>query len=252
MDNTVVNNRLIWDQTHDWSQDGDEWQGQAVRCGKPYEAWKASLAETLLLPNLTPAATVLEIGPGHGRWTRFMAGRVGRLVLVDISQNCLDFCRRALAPMAVETHLSSGATLPPDLTGAVDFIWSYDAFVHVDRREAGLYLKEMARVLVPGGRAVIHHPNRRHATLWLGFLRRLGKRGAALYRRISMGPPRDDDGWRANVSGQLFAGLAAAAGLKVESQLAWWRDGFGVPRYNDRITILSKPDLSKPDLSKPA
>jgi len=193
------------------------------------------------VPLLDATSVVMEIGPGHGRWAEFMVGRTARVVLVDISKNCLEYCRRRFADARIETHLSSGHDLPPGLTGRVDFIWSFDAFVHMGRREVGLYLHEMNRVLAPGGYAVIHHANRRHATLWLGFLRRLGPQGIELYRRISLGSRKDDDGWRGNVSAHLFACLAAAAGLIVEKQLVWWQDGFGVPRFNDRVTILFKP-----------
>jgi 16S rRNA A1518/A1519 N6-dimethyltransferase RsmA/KsgA/DIM1 with predicted DNA glycosylase/AP lyase activity len=36
---------------------------------------------------------VLEIAPGHGRWTEHLLAAAGSVVIVDINQECLDACR---------------------------------------------------------------------------------------------------------------------------------------------------------------
>src|SRR5690349_17953715 len=73
--NSVAENLKTWDQAHAWPEDGDEWKGQAVVCGVPYEDWKQSLVERLIDPYLPPGASVMEIAPGHGRWTGYLAER---------------------------------------------------------------------------------------------------------------------------------------------------------------------------------
>ena len=60
-------NKATWDGTYDWSRKGEEWS----------DAWggSAALWYGAILPRIAvflPAGAVLEIGPGFGRWTRFL------------------------------------------------------------------------------------------------------------------------------------------------------------------------------------
>jgi ubiquinone/menaquinone biosynthesis C-methylase UbiE len=241
--NTVENNLRRWNQQYHWSKDGDEWNGQASSCHKPYNDWKQSVVETFIAPNVSGDAVVLEIAPGHGRWTREVIDRCKAMILVDVSPNCIDFCRDLFAQRGNVTYVvNDGTSLPGVKDNSVDFIWSYDAFVHMDESTIDAYLGEMQRVLAPRGKAVIHHAGRADACLWLSFLADTGKAGRHVYRVLSMGKPRGDDGWRSNISGRLFKRLAAARGFAAESQVQWWgkNKDFGVPRYGDLITTLRK------------
>ena len=238
-DNTIQQNLHKW-EGHHWAEDGDEWKGQALCCGTTYERWKQSLVDHLLLPYVVEAK-VLEIGPGHGRWSSAILTACARLSLVDLSPACIDFCRRRFeAHPNVDYFVTDGKHLPANLTRSIDFVWSYDAFVHMSAPVIAAYLGEIERVLVAGGRAIIHHAGRRHGTLWLGWLCRLGDAGRRVYRHISMGGDEGPDGWRSNVSAQLVAELAGAAGLVVEKQLSEWEPGIGVPRFRDVISVLRR------------
>lgn len=242
---SIDENLRVWDREHTWPEDGDEWKGQAARCGVPYEAWKQSVVERLVDPYARPGATVLEIGPGHGRWSEALARRAGRLILVDLSPRCIEHCRNRLSGRAgVETFVTGGNELPPGLEGAVDLVWSYDAFVHIAPSDIQRYLKHIRRVLKPGGWAVIHHANRRNWTLPFAGLARLGGLFRRAYNAISLPPGDTEDGWRSPVSAGSFARMAAAAGLDVWQQLSRWGAGLrmGVPRFDDRVTVLRKPD----------
>ena len=42
-------------------------------------------------------------------------------------------------------------------TASVDFAFTFDVFVHVEPEGIGAYLKEIERVLRPGGVAVVHY-----------------------------------------------------------------------------------------------
>ena len=90
MKNTIDNNFATWDRRHGWPLDGDEWDGQARDCGQPYERWKKSLVDTLILPNISNGSVVLEIAPGHGRWSKEIAGVAKELILVDLSPTCIE------------------------------------------------------------------------------------------------------------------------------------------------------------------
>lgn len=242
MKNTVEENRKLWDNEYHWSSDGDEWQGQAAYCGVEYEVWKDSLVRHLLYPYLDKAGTVLEIAPGHGRWSALMIENVKKLILVDLGENNIEFCRKRFNSFNhIEYIVNDGKSLPGVKNESVDFVWSYDSFVHMDRDVINAYFSEIHRVLKPGGKAVIHHAGRSHAFLWLGFLRHWGEIGKQIYKIISMKRLRDDDGWRSNVSKKVIRKLARLNGLQILHQLQYWQDGsVGVPRFNDCITIIKK------------
>jgi SAM-dependent methyltransferase len=240
-DNTIAQNLHKWDRQHRWQEHGDEWKGQAERCGKPYEDWKRSLIDSLILPH-TAGANVLEIAPGHGRWSEAILTNCKHLWLVDLSPTCIDHCRERFRDRAgqVDYYVTDGKTLPAELSGRIDFVWSFDAFVHMGADTIASYLQEIQRVLAPGGRAIVHHAGRRDATLWLGWLRQFRGPGRLAYRAVSMGLDEVKDGWRSNVSARLFGDLAGRAGLEVERQMTRWAPGYGVPRFGDAITVMRK------------
>lgn len=244
MKNTIEGNLEAWDKEHHWAKDGDEWDGQARFSGVSYEDWKDSLIETFILPYVTADTSVLEIAPGHGRWSEIIARHSRALTLVDLSPSCIDYCKQRLAAYDHIAYLTTdGKSLAGVDDHSIDFLWSFDSFVHMSPDVIGAYLVEAARILRPGGKAVLHHAGRRNATLWLGFLKDWGEAGRNLYKLISMGKWGDDDGWRSDVSGQLVAELARNAGLVVESQVRKWgaNEAYGVHRYGDWMTTLARP-----------
>lgn len=241
--NTVDNNRELWDQRYEWPEDGDEWNGQAAYCGRPYGSWKAALVAEFLTPHLRASATLLEIGPGHGRWSEYIAGHCATLYLADLSPSCLEHCRGRFGQRGVVYVATDGHSLTGVPSAAVDFVWSYDCFVHIGPADTAGYLADIYRVLKPGGEAIIHHPGRRNWSLWLDGMRRLGDLGLKCYTLISLGAWSTDEGWRASMSRRRFARLARTAGLDVARQQQDFGpdNRYAVRRYGDWITRLRKP-----------
>jgi ubiquinone/menaquinone biosynthesis C-methylase UbiE len=210
--NSATDNRARWTDW-DWSSHGEEWTLSAE--------WKQALIDEVLLARIPAGGVFLEIGPGGARWSAVLHQRARRLVLVDVSDRPLALCReRFAAAENVEYVLSSGNDLPGVADSSVDAIWSFDVFVHVAPVDQAGYLSEIARVLIPGGVAVIHHADGRN----LGDL-----------------PSRS--GWRAPMSRHLFATLAAQHGLEVEAQIDSWGadDHHDLSAYHDAITVCRKP-----------
>jgi len=211
--NSAADNRARWTDW-DWSSHGEEWTLSPE--------WKQALIDEVLLARIPAGGVVLEIGPGGARWSAVLQPRARRLILVDVSDRPLALCRERLAAAEnVEYVLSSGNDLPGVADSSVDAIWSFDVFVHVAPVDQAGYLSEIARVLIPGGVAVIHHAD-----------------GRNLGDQLSRG------GWRSPMSRHLFATLAAQRGLTAEAQIdSWGADGrYDLSAYHDAITVCRKPD----------
>ncbi len=202
---SVTTNREVW-STWAWEAGGEEWTAS--------EAWKASLIEHVLEPTMPAGATILEIGPGAGRWTEVLHARAGRLILADITDTTLALCRERLGdPADVSYVRTDGSGLRDVADDSVDAVWAFDTFVHIAPLDVAGYLADIRRILRAGGTAVIHHSGR-----------------------------RDRHGWRSPMTKALFAALAAEHGLAVERQFDTWGGGrFGVRRQGDIVTELRRP-----------
>ena len=209
--NSPEDQRKQW-SGYDWSGRGEEWNASLE--------WKQALVDHVLARWIPADAAALEIGPGAGRWSETLALRASRLVLVDVSERPLQLCRERFSGEERITYiLSSGGDLPGIEDASIDAVWSFDVFVHVAPRDQAAYLEEIARVLTPGGVAVVHHADGRN-------------RGQLPSRH----------GWRSPMSRRLFAALAAERGLQVECQLdSWGPDGsYDLSAYADAITVCRR------------
>jgi SAM-dependent methyltransferase len=209
--NSSVDNRRRW-STYDWSGGGEEWNSSLE--------WKQALIEDVLARWIPVGAVALEIGPGAGRWTQALLARASRLVLADVSERPLMLCRERFGDDAnVNYVLSSGSDLPSVEDGSIEAVWSFDVFVHLAPRDQAAYLEEIARVLAPGGVAVVHHTD--------GYDR------GQLPSRF---------GWRSPMSRGLFAALAVERGLQIECQLdSWGPDGrYDLGAYADAISVCRR------------
>lgn len=116
------------------------------------EATFEQLAAPLMLPT---SGLLLDAGGGTGRISKALAGNgnTGGVIVLDASAGMLQQARQknGLAPVLGLTE-----KLPfPD--GAFARILIVDAFHHFFQHEAAV--RELWRVLQPGGRLLIHEPN---------------------------------------------------------------------------------------------
>jgi ubiquinone/menaquinone biosynthesis C-methylase UbiE len=241
---TIHQNVEVWNHIHSWNRDGDEWSDQAEFCGQPYDAWKRTLIDELFVPYVTNESHVLEIGPGRGRWTKLYIDLVKQVSLVDVTPRCIEYCRRIFSSYQhVDYFINDGEGLGQIDDGAIDFIWSYDVFVHIERRETKRYFLEFTRVLKDGGIAVIHHPNVEPSLLFFTkvfLVNMTGPLRSLITDRIfaryanKMG--------RSFVSGQMIRKLAKQSGLQAIVQTDSWGPNreHNCRKFNDQISILRK------------
>lgn len=99
---------------------------------------------------------VLDIGCGVGRMTRALAARAARVLAIDVSGEMLARAREQNAHLTcVEWLHGDGRSLRPIEDAAVDGCFSWVVFQHIPEPEITFgYLREMGRVLKPGGWAV--------------------------------------------------------------------------------------------------
>ncbi len=110
--------------------------------------------DEFLLPRIKPDATVLDIGPGGGRWTRYMLD-AGRVIVVDPFEEILENHAEALPDPKIERVLNAGDDFPGIADGAVDFAFCFGVFVHLERAVIEAYLTELHRVLSEDAVAIV-------------------------------------------------------------------------------------------------
>lgn len=205
--NSVLANKVIW-ESWDWRGKGDEWTTSAE--------WKQSVVRNFIDPYFHGCHSILEVGPGAGRWTEFLVPKAQMFVGIDISETCVAECRKRFATASnAEFVVGSGRDLERIPSNSIDGIWSFDVFVHINSDEFRSYVGEFWRVLRNGGVVVVHH----------------GSAGGT------------QGGWRSNMTASLVREFMTERGFDVERQVQNWSDA-GVEHlaglYSDTITVARK------------
>jgi len=140
---------------YDWKEAGEEWSG-------PWGSSAAQWAGTIFprIRECLPVGTILEIAPGFGRWTHYLKDYCNELWAVDKSSDCIEGCQQRFASVShVRCVLNDGRSLSMIPDASVDFVFSFDSFVHPDRDVVEAYLRQLGTKLKIGGKGFIHHSN---------------------------------------------------------------------------------------------
>ena len=104
---------------------------------------------------LTPGVEVLEIGTGTGGMLHALLQRGVRARGVEINPALIAESRQWFGDLPVQPV--SGVALPfPD--ASFDLVLSFDVFEHI--RDSDAHLREVSRVLRPGGRYLVQTPSK--------------------------------------------------------------------------------------------
>jgi SAM-dependent methyltransferase len=130
--------------------------------GLSYEfvtAAKADIMREVIAVRLGSQAkpNALDVGCGIGVLHRYIRGQFARFCAVDVSTACLEQAARANA--GVEYSAYAGAELPFG-TGEFDFAYAICVLHHVPSADRLAFIRQMARVVRPGGVVCIieHNP----------------------------------------------------------------------------------------------
>jgi len=202
---------------------------QARQSGDPFkeaeyfgiaEASMDQLWENLIWPMIhnLDFKCVLDLAAGHGRNSSKLLKYADGLIIVDINQECIDFCKERFRGDQKITFLKNdGLTLAGIEDESISLVYSFDSMVHFDNEVIKEYLKEFQRILTPSGSCFCHHSNY------------VGNPG---------GDFKHSPHWRNFMSEELFAHYSIKAGLEVIDQkiISWG----GIP-FLDCLSVLSKP-----------
>jgi ubiquinone/menaquinone biosynthesis C-methylase UbiE len=211
-------NASYWDGGFHWRHGGDEWSDW---WGGPERQWRATIQPRV--ERFLPARRLLEIAPGYGRWTQFLRDHCGELIGIDLSAQCVQECRsRFREDSRLSFHVNDGKSLAAAPDGTVDFVFSFDSLVHVERDVMDAYVAELARVLGDDGVAFLHHSN------------------MASYDSEEVGPRIPH--WRSgSVSAETVAQSATAVGFNCfRQELVRW--GADHQFLNDSFTWIARTD----------
>ncbi len=152
---SIDDNKHTWDGDYQWELAGDEW---SLGWGGASMQWFGTI-----LPRIHPfleGGRILEIAPGYGRWTNFLKDHTDNLVLVDLSQECIEACKKRFAGVeGISYHINDGRSLDMIESNSMDFIFSFDSLVHVEDQIIEEYVSQIAEKLTDNGVAFIHHSN---------------------------------------------------------------------------------------------
>ena len=142
---------------------------KAARLGHPSYVWRAGQERRLALIRAwaqVEGARVLVDGAGVGMYSRHLEEAGAWVVSIDI-----DFPSMVAASQYTANCLTAAGERLPFAAASFDTVLSHEVLEHVQDDAAAM--REIARVLKPGGRAVIFVPNRlyffeTHGHYWKG------------------------------------------------------------------------------------
>ncbi|MGA8792169.1 MAG: methyltransferase domain-containing protein [Candidatus Binatus sp.] len=114
------------------------------------------VVDDYIRPYVKPDATVLEIGPGGGRWTRYLVS-AKKVVAVDINAEFFAPLRAMFPDANLGFYQPEGFDLRGVAADSIDFVFTFGTFVHIDPDGIREYLGEIRRVLKRGGTAVVQY-----------------------------------------------------------------------------------------------
>ncbi len=142
---------------------------QAITLGHPSYVWRAGQERRLqMVRRYVPleGACILDVGCGLGLYVRAFRQYSGDVHGVDVDAERVAVASETLPNIRV----ASATNLPYD-DGTFDLVFSNEVLEHLDDDRAGV--REMCRVLKPGGHLVAFVPNRwyffeTHGVYWRG------------------------------------------------------------------------------------
>ncbi|MBY0563502.1 MAG: class I SAM-dependent methyltransferase [Hyphomonadaceae bacterium] len=118
------------------------------------------VVERFIKPHVGRDKVLLEIGPGGGRWTRYLIDNCKTLYAVDYHRELLDVLHENFNHPHIVDIVNSGCDFPGVPAKEVDFLFTFGVFVHLDLDIIEQYLENMRAILKPDARVFIQYSDK--------------------------------------------------------------------------------------------
>jgi SAM-dependent methyltransferase len=168
-------------QTHyeeGWDSYAERWETSVQQPGMQYvgDEWgspalSADIIDRYVKPYLPADARALEIGCGEGKYSEKLAPLCTGLICADVSGRMLERAQQRLHGLTnIEFAKLNGVDLSPFASESINFVFSFDCFVHIEIEDVYGYLQEIKRILKPEGRGLLHFANLNSEGGWHKFI----------------------------------------------------------------------------------
>lgn len=128
-------------------------------------AWLKPVLHEWLLPAVARHGRLCEIGSGGGRWSRYLARAGKPALLIDGTPasetliRALPWSEQELESLRtnIEFLSSPDGVVPARYHGTVDYVFTFDTFVHFDMGFLLQYLRSVSQMLKCGGVLHLHY-----------------------------------------------------------------------------------------------
>lgn len=104
----------------------------------------------------------LEVGSGAGQGSAFLAAEGASVYLVDISKIALSFAKKYFSSKKLKgKFLKQNAFKMKFVSESFDYVWNGGVIEHFSDKEKILMIKQMWKLVKPGGKLLIMVPNAR-------------------------------------------------------------------------------------------
>jgi len=117
------------------------------------------IRDRYVIPYVNAKHNALEIGPGGGRWTRYLLG-FGRLYVIDYQSELLEELKKNFNKKNITFIKNNGTDFPGIEEGSIDYLFSFGAFVHLDKHLIEAYLENMKSLAKAGANIVIQYSDK--------------------------------------------------------------------------------------------
>lgn len=109
-----------------------------------------------VMPFVDRDKVVLEIGPGGGRWTKYLLN-CRHLYAVDYHDELLDELRKNYNYPHMAFIKNNGTDFPGIEANSIDYLFSFGTFVHLELHLIQSYLKNIRSIIKPKSPVVIQY-----------------------------------------------------------------------------------------------
>lgn len=117
------------------------------------------IRDRYVLPYVNAKHNAVEIGPGGGRWTRYLLG-FKKLYVVDYHNELLEELKKNFNETNIIFIKNNGTDFPYVERDAIDYVFSFGTFVHLDNHIIEAYLNNIKSIVKTGAHIVIQYSDK--------------------------------------------------------------------------------------------